>query len=97
MLAGRPIGYAQVTCAFSGLILTLVSGMRFVVWFFSNWAHVSDQTQDPLASLQELWAAVQWPLCGMAIFLFAMLWAAATSFHILSNASRRPALPPRLP
>ena len=68
LVAGRAIGHIQITCAFIGMGITLVVGMRFIMWFFANWARLSDQSQDPFGYLQELWTAAQWPLGGMAIF-----------------------------
>ena len=89
LVAGRAIGYVQITCAFIGMGITLVAGMRFIMWFFANWARLSDQSQDPFGYLQELWTAAQWPLGGMAIFAFAMLWAMVTSFQILSRDAEK--------
>ena len=89
LVAGRAIGYVQITCAFIGMGITLVAGMRFIMWFFANWARLSDQSQDPFGYLQELWTAAQWPLGGMAIFAFAMLWAMVTSFQVLSATPKK--------
>jgi hypothetical protein len=96
LVAGRAIGYAQMTCAVIGMGITLVTGMRFIIWFLGNWARLSDQSQDPFVYLQELWTAAQWPLGGTALFGFAMLWAMATSFQILSASPKKPGLPPQL-
>jgi hypothetical protein len=97
LVAGRPIGYAQLACALAGLGITCVAGLRFIAWYFKNQAQLSAQTDDPFGNLGALWSAAQWPLIGMAVFIFAVLWAMTTSIHILSTNQKTPATPPRLP
>jgi hypothetical protein len=39
--------------------------------------------------------AARWALLGIAIFIFALSWAAITSFQIV-QAQRKDAVPPRI-
>ncbi|HTY88211.1 MAG TPA: hypothetical protein VMB80_12155 [Candidatus Acidoferrum sp.] len=83
---GRKIGYAQMTLAFLGLGVSLVSGVRFIVWGLKNLPHFYDASADPLDALQELWRAARWPLAGLGLFALAWLWALVTSLSLFHQA-----------
>ncbi|MDB6020510.1 MAG: hypothetical protein JWQ04_367 [Pedosphaera sp.] len=104
LLGGRAIGYAQIPFTVIGFGLTMVGGIRTILWAVSNWTRMRTlQENDPVGYLLELWANFRWPLLGMAVFLFVLLWALITSRSIMSQASaaerlaaaNRP-LPPKL-
>ena len=96
LVAGRASGYAQVTFAVTGTLLTMIFGVRFVVWYLANWSRFNGAQSDPLGSLQELWLEVRWALGGIAIFGIGWLWALGTSLNIVRE-SRKAAAPPHSP
>jgi hypothetical protein len=79
----------------TGLALTLIFGVRFVLWFLANRAALDDPNSDPWATLMGMWLAVRWALLGMALFGFSVLWAFLTSWSVLQAA--RKAAPPPVP
>jgi len=87
LVAGRRVGYAQLALAAIGLLLTMIFGVRFILWFFSNWARFHDPSEDPVATLTEMWIALRWAVLGLGLFIASCLWALATSFSILHSAS----------
>jgi len=100
--SGRAVGYAQATLAVVGLLMTMSFGVRFIIWFFSNWSRLNDYSQDdPFAMLSEVWHAARWPLLSMVIFAIAWLWALATSVSLLRQSkmaepAKREKAPPKL-
>ena len=90
LLGGRKIGYLQLACALTGFALTLIFGTRFIFWALAHWSeyHGANAPADPLQPLRDLWREARWPLLGMALFFFAMLWALATSRSLLAEAKR---------
>ena len=98
LLAGRISGYAQLVLAVLGMILSLIFGVRFIVWNLTNWATLHDPNGDQAAAFGETLLALRWPLLGVAIFALGWLWAAATGLHIVLSAKpdQPPAEPPRL-
>jgi len=97
LAAGRVVGCFQFCLTALGLVVTLVTGFRFILWWLSNWERLNQPSNDALASLLEVWLAVRWPLAGVAVFLLAFLWALLTSLQILSRAAKNPeAAPPKL-
>jgi hypothetical protein len=97
LMAGRTTGYVQGLLGVGGLVLTMVFGLRFIVWYFANWARIQDPG-DSFEMLHDLWLALRWALAGMAIFAAAWLWALFTSIAIVRDAKRAEArrVPPRL-
>src|SRR5262245_11863109 len=99
LAAGRASGYPQLFLTFAGLILSIVFGVRFIVWTFANWGRMHDVQVDQVEVLAEMWRVVRWALLGLAIFGLSVLWALATSLQILQSAkeSEQQKIPPRLP
>ena len=97
LAAGRRSGYGELVLCFIGTVLTLVFGVRAVVWYFSNWEKIRSPEADPVYLLQQMWLNFRWALLGIAIFGVAWLWSLQTSLSILRFASRpRSAVPPPL-
>ncbi len=98
LVAGRAVGYAQIVISLAGFALTTVFGIRFILWFFSNWTRLQQLQDDPGRYFGEIWLALRWALLGMALFLAALLWALLTSLSILAEARAAEVLnPPRVP
>ncbi len=87
LLAGRWIGYPQVTLTLSGLTLTTWHGVRFFVWAWQHWSLLTNG-DDPAGALLGLWLAARWALLGMAVFGVAWLWALLTSWSVMNRARR---------
>jgi len=98
LLAGRRCGYAQAFLSIGGLALSVVFGVRFLVWSVANWSRLRDPEGDPFDSLLRMWSMGKWAFLGCAIFLLALLWALATSLQIVRSAKEGGPgnVPPRL-
>jgi hypothetical protein len=98
LLAGRRSGYPQVALALGGMGLTLVFGLRFILWNVHNWDQLHDPGADSVEALTSMWLAGRWAFLGIALFALALLWALATSLAILRDAKKTapPSVPPRL-
>lgn len=97
LAAGRKVGYPQVILGLVGLGLTMVCGLKFLLWYLANFSNLTGNEEDPLAGLSLLWHQLRWPALGVAVFVVAMLWALLTSLTILSQAgSAAINVPPRL-
>ncbi len=94
LVAGRVSGYAQAALALAGMVLTMIFGVRFIVWYIANWSRLVGQQSDPLGTLGELWLELRWALAGFAIFAIGWLWALATSWGIVREAKEATAPPP---
>src|ERR1041385_5349910 len=79
LAAGRRVGYLQVALMITGMALTMILGVRFVLWTLTNWSRLHDPMADQVAALGEMWLAVRWALLGIGIFGLGWLWALATS------------------
>src|SRR6266478_1303859 len=69
LVAGRRSGYAQLALAVSGMVLTLIFGLRFLAWFVANWSRFHQPDTDPFAALGEMWHVLRWPVVGIGVFL----------------------------
>ena len=101
LMARRFVGYCQAALCVLGVVLTFTFGIRFMVWYFTNWARITDEQADPFAALEEMWINVRWALLGLALFAFSWLWALATSLGLLRQAkaveqTKPENVPPRL-
>src|SRR5262245_61782376 len=99
LVAGHPVGYAQLALALGGFAVSAVFGVRFIVWQLANWSRFHGPQADPVAELAEIWFHLRWALLGMAVVFIAFLWALMTSLVILRSASDENAAnnrPPRL-
>src|SRR5258706_5429294 len=69
LLAGRPSGYGQVALMSVGLIISVVIGLRCIVWFLTDWTRLQEaQLAEPIAAVQEMWSHLRWPLVGIGSF-----------------------------
>jgi len=97
LAAGRRSGYFELLLSVIGVVLTLVFGTRFLIWFAQNWSSLHSQDADPFATFSGMWVAGRWAFLGIFIFLIAILWSLITSLEILRSARKPPRLvPPRL-
>jgi hypothetical protein len=97
LLAGRRSGYAQMALAVGGMGLTLLFGLRFMIWSITNWARLHDPQADFLDMFEETWLRSRWALLGIGLFVLGWLWALATSMAIVRSAGENPSnTPPRL-
>jgi hypothetical protein len=83
LMAGRKIGYAQVTLTLLGFALTTWFGTRFCAWGWRHWPELITPGDDPVGKLLNVWQASRWALAGMAFFGGAWLWALTTSMSVL--------------
>ena len=88
VVAGHPVGYAQLALSLGGFAVSAVFGVRFIAWQLANWSRFHGPQADPVADLAEIWQHLKWALLGMAIVFFAFLWALMTSLAILRSAPR---------
>lgn len=96
LAAGRAVGYFQMALTLIGFIMTVVCGAGFFHWYFANANQFSQlQQDDPRAAFLALCHAASWTMAGFAIFIFALAWAAITSFQIM-QARRKDSVPPRI-
>jgi hypothetical protein len=97
LAAGRKVGYVQMALSFLGLAVSVVAGIPMIEWGLANWGRMMQPapSDDPLASLVDLWQHARWPLAGLGIFLTGFLWAAATGLALLAGAPKN-AVPPRI-
>ena len=96
LVAGRRSGYGELVFALLGMGLTIVFGIRFIVWYLKNWASFFGPQSDPLASFPGLWQHVRWALLGIGVFLVGWLWSLSTGLSILREAKSNASTPPRL-
>lgn len=89
LVAGRRSGYVQLILTAIGFAITCLTGVRFVVWYLSNWTAINQPpVDDPLGGMLALWNAIRWPLVGVTFFGIAMLWSLATSLEVLRGATK---------
>ncbi len=88
LLAGRAIGYAQALLTMVAFALTLIFGVKFILWGLSNWSKIQDPQGDPLEMMVAVWHGARWALLGIALFVVSWLWALATNVTILRAAPK---------
>jgi hypothetical protein len=86
LLAGRKVGYFQIPFTFAGFGLTTIFGIPTLIWFARNYTRLQSEQDDPFQNLAEMWPHLRWPLLGMAIFAFVILWSLTTSLGIVAEA-----------
>ena len=96
LMAGRKSGYPQAFLAIGGMILTLIFGVRGLLWMLANWSRTRDPAVDQFAVMSEMWQVLRWALLGMAIFGLGWLWALATGYAIVRSAKNDSPVPPKL-
>jgi hypothetical protein len=95
-MAGRKSGYPQAFLGIGGMILTLIFGVRALVWILANWSRTRDPAADQFAVMGEMWSVVRWAFLGMAVFALGWLWALATSYAIVHSVKNDAPAPPKL-
>lgn len=96
LMAGRISGYPQLLLAIGGMAVTIIFGLRALLWMLPNWSRLHDPAADPFEAFGEMWAVVRWALLGIAIFLLGLLWALVSSWGIVRSAKNDAPAPPRL-
>ena len=89
LLAGRRVGYAQLVLGLLGFALTLIFGLRFVIWGMKHLPELRDPSGDPAETLLQIWRGCRWALAGLGLFGMAWLWAFVTNLGIMQQ-TRRP-------
>jgi len=95
LVAGHIVGYAQAALSVGGMIVTMVFGVRFILWNIANWSRFHGAEADPMDGLGEMWLFLRWPTLGIGIFLIGWAWGLVTSIQILQSA--RETSPERVP
>ena len=99
LAAGRAVGYWQMAVYFTGFVMSLAGSVAPVRWYLANSAQLNHPPEgdvgDMFGPLSSFLHAARWVLLGIAFFLFALGWAAVTSFQIMQT-SRKDSAPPRL-
>ena len=95
IMGRRRAGYFQATLCVLGFVFSLTFGLRFFVWYLTNFSRINEAQDDPLASLNEIWMHTRWALLGMALFAASWFWALVTSLRLLRQSKQAgPADPP---
>jgi hypothetical protein len=98
LLAGRRVGYFQIPFTIIGQIMSLVGTVPAFAWSIANFSRFQEE-EDPIEPFRQMWIHWHWPIIGLAIFFFGLLWAWFTSRSILAEARAKEAmrpLPPKL-
>ena len=96
LVAGRVSGYFQLLIALTGITISTLFGLKFFLWFISNWSRLQQQS-DVAEMLGEVWMAARWALLGILVFFAGLLWALASSLGILRESKKaQSAAPPFL-
>ena len=93
LAAGRAVGYAQLAITLVGVIITCAGTITMIRWYLSTGG--PNPNGDPIINLVDLWRYFRWPLCGLGVFLVALVWGMITGWQILAASPKNPA-PPRI-
>lgn len=98
LMAGRPVGYIQAALTMVGFALTTLFGVKFVLWYLSNWSTLYGPEADPFETMMRVGHEVRWAALGAALFAVDWLWVLATNASILRAAPKNEdaGKPPRL-
>jgi hypothetical protein len=88
LVAGRSSGYGQLLLALAGLLVSLIFGLRFILWQLANWSRFHGPDVDPFSVFPEVWLHIKLALLGLAIFFIGWLWALMSSLAILDSARK---------
>src|SRR2546423_3777905 len=83
LVAGRVSGYPQAILGLVGMIVTVIFGVRCLVWMLSNWSRMRDPASDQLEVLSQMWLVLRWAFLRMAIFCVGWLWVFAPRYIII--------------
>jgi len=86
LAAGRRTGYGMMILSLTGLAMTSIFGIRFIVWYTAHSAEVNQLDEGGMSGYGQLWDHLRWALAGIAVFLIGWLWALASSLSILAEA-----------
>jgi hypothetical protein len=96
LVAGRKSGYPQALLSIGGMVVSVIFGVRALLWMLTNWSRMHDPAVDQFAVMGEMWAVLRWAILGFAIFGVGWLWALVTSYGIIHSAKTDSAVPPKL-
>jgi hypothetical protein len=96
LMAGRKSGYPQALLGIGGMVLSLIFGVRALLWMLANWSRMHDPAIDQFAVMGEMWSVLRWALLGIGIFGLGWLWALASSYGIVCSAKNDSPAPPKL-
>lgn len=96
LMAGRKSGYPQALLGIGGMVLTVIFGLRGLLWMLANWSRMRDPAIDQIAVMSDMWSVLRWAFLGMAIFGLGLLWALITSYGIVRSAKNDSPVPPKL-
>jgi hypothetical protein len=96
LMAGRKSGYPQVLLGMGGMVLTVIFGVRALLWMLANWSRMHDPAVDQFEVMSQMWQVLRWAFLGMAIFGLGWLWALVSSYGIVQSAKNDAPAPPRL-
>jgi hypothetical protein len=91
VMAGRAVGYLQATLTLAGFVLTLLFGLKFILWCLRHWSEIYGAQADPLETWLALWRELRWALFGIILFVLAWLWALATNLGIMNQVRQEEA------
>jgi hypothetical protein len=86
LMAGHAVGYAQALLTVAGFGLTMLFGVKFLVWALTHWSALYGPEADPLETMPGLWRQGRWAFLGMGLFALAWLWSLVTNAAILRSA-----------
>lgn len=86
LMAKRAVGWPQAVLTVAGFALTMIFGVRFMIWFFQNTDALYGSQADPIETLANVWRAVRWAFLGIGLFAVSGLWALTTNAAILRSA-----------
>jgi hypothetical protein len=96
LMAGRKSGYPQVLLGMGGMVLTVIFGVRALLWMLANWSRMHDPAVDQFEVMSQMWQVLRWAFLDMAIFGLGWLWALVSSYGIVRSTKNDSAAPPRL-
>lgn len=88
LMAGHAVGYAQAVLTVVGFGLTVLFGLKFLIWGLTHWSAIYGPEADPVETLTGLWRQGRWAFLGTALFALAWLWSLVTNAAILRSARR---------
>ena len=98
LMAKRAVGWPQAALTVVGFSLTMIFGVRFIVWTLRNMSNFYDPQSDPVETLTGIWQYLSWPLVGFVLVATSWLWALTTNTAILNSAKNNAecSKPPKL-
>jgi hypothetical protein len=87
LAGGHKVGLWQLGLYLSGFAITLVFGLRFMLWALAHWSefHTLDPRMDPLQPLRDLFLQARWPVLGIVLAAVSWCWSMQTSRKLLAE------------